>query len=71
LGRSATEKKMRVYAHILQPTYDNVCFILTELVNKGGYLPFDTVTVITLYSIVQTKYFRLFFEAIISAITSV
>jgi len=62
---------MRLYAHILQPTYGNVCFILTELVIKGGYLPLDTITVMTLYSIMQTTCFGVFFEAIISAITSV
>jgi hypothetical protein len=61
---------MRVYAHILQPTYGNVCFFLTELVIKGGYLPLDTVTVRTVYSIMQTTRFGVLFDAT-SAITSV
>jgi len=61
---------MRVYAHILQPTYGYVCFILTELVIKEGYLPLNTVTVVTLYSIMQTTRFGVLFDAI-SAITSV
>jgi hypothetical protein len=56
---------MHAYTHILQPTYGNVCFILTELVIKVGYLQLDAVTVMTVYDIMQTICFYVFFEAII------
>ena len=52
---------MRVYAHILQPTYENICFIFTELVIKEGYFPFDTITVVTVYSFMQITCFGVFF----------
>jgi hypothetical protein len=56
---------MSAHAHILQPTYGNVCFILTELVIERGYLPLDTFTVMPVYSTMQTTCFGVFFEAII------